>query len=74
MGVAMKFYGAPELAGNNARRGYAEAMVRELGPDALQIINAAVSEPGATDRDRAELLAISLEIRRVVRGTQREAA
>ena len=45
-----------------------------LARDALQIISAAVREPGASDRDRAELLAIALEIERLLGGSQREAA
>ena len=50
-------------------------MVRELGPNALQIVSAVAREPGATDWDRNELLAIAAEIERLqladVRSTQR---
>jgi hypothetical protein len=61
----MHFYGAPGPAGDNARRDYAAAMVRELGQDALQIVTAVACEPGASDWDRAELVAIAAEIERL---------
>ena len=76
MGVTMQFYGAPGPAGDSARRDYAAAMVRELGPDALQIVSAVAREPGASDWDRDELLAIAAEIERLQLGDvgQRDAA
>jgi len=61
----MQFYGAPGPARDSARRDYAAAMVRELGPNALQIVSAVAREPGASDWDRDELLAIAAEIERL---------
>ena len=64
----MQFYGAPGPAGDSARRDYAVAMVRELGPNALQIVSAVAREPGASDWDRDKLLAIAAEIERLQLG------
>ena len=64
----MQFYGAPGPAGDSAQRDYAAAMVRELGPNALQIVSAVAREPGASDWDRDELLAIAAEIERLQLG------